>query len=79
MEKTHRSKTDIDRDNSLPHTPENLERLYLASVEEMMITGSGACPRDKTLYQRGKFFKGFKFTTLEQLLLQTASTKHQET
>lgn len=47
-----------------------MEAIYLASVEEMMITGSGACPVEKTNYQRGKFFEGLNFITLEGLLLQ---------
>ncbi|RFU34403.1 hypothetical protein B7463_g1944, partial [Scytalidium lignicola] len=76
MEKTYRSKEDIVRDSSLPYTAENSEALYLASVEEMMITGSGACPREKTIYQRGKFFEGLSFTTLDELLLQTGSTRY---
>lgn len=75
MEKTYRSKEQIDRDVSLPPTAENLEVLYLASVEEMMITGSGACPREKTIRQRGKFFEDLSFTTLEGLLLQTRSCR----
>jgi len=76
MEKTYRSKEDIDRDSLLPPIAENLEALYLASVEEMMITGSGACPREKTIYQWGKFFKDLNFTTLEELLLQTGSIRY---
>lgn len=75
MPKTYRSKEEIDRDASLPPTAENQEALILASVEEMMITGSGACPREKTLRQRGKFFESLSFTTLEGLLLQTGSSK----
>ena len=75
MEKTYRSKEEIDHDNLLPHTAENIETLYLANVEEMMITGAGACPHEKTIRQRGKFFKGFSFTTLEELLFQTGSSR----
>ncbi len=75
MPKTYKSKEEIDRTASLPPTPENQEALILASVEEMMITGSGACPREKTLRQRGKFFEGLSFTTLEELLSQTGSAK----
>ena len=74
MEKTYKSKEQIDRDILLPPTAENLEALYLAGVEEMMITGSGACPREKTIRQRGKFFENLSFTTLEGLLVQTGST-----
>jgi hypothetical protein len=73
MEKTYRSREDIDRDAQLPQTPENMEALYLASVEEMMVTDAGACPVAKVMHQRDKYFKGLSFTTLENLLLQTAS------
>jgi hypothetical protein len=76
LEKTYRSKEQIEHDALLPPTSENLEALYLASVEEMMIDGSGACPREKTLRQREKFFQNMSFTTLEELLLQTGSSKH---
>ncbi|KAI4170651.1 MAG: hypothetical protein LQ348_007072 [Seirophora lacunosa] len=75
IEKTYRSKEQIDHDTNLPPTAENLEALYLASVEEMMITESGACPREKTIRQRGKFFENLTFTTLEGLLLQTGSSR----
>jgi hypothetical protein len=75
MEKTYRSKEQINRDSLLTPTAENLNTLYLASVEQMMITGSGACPREKTIRQRGKFFENLNFTTLEELLLQTRSSR----
>ena len=75
MKKTYRSTEQILRDTLLPPTAENLGALYLASVEEMMITGSGACPREKTIRQRDKFFANFTFTTLEGLLLQTGSSR----
>jgi len=75
LKKTYRSKEQIEHDVSLPPTSENMEALYLASVEEMMIDGSGACPREKTLRQREKFFKNLSFTTLEELLLETGSSR----
>ncbi|KAI4221387.1 MAG: hypothetical protein L6R36_006946 [Xanthoria steineri] len=77
MTKTYRSKAEIDRDAALPPTAENEQARYLASVEEMMITGSGACPREKTLRQQGKFFGHLRFSTLKDLLLQTGSTPGQ--
>ncbi|KAL9578175.1 MAG: hypothetical protein Q9203_007192, partial [Teloschistes exilis] len=70
MEKTYRSEEQIAHDASLPPTTENAEAVYLASVEEMMITGSGACPREKTLRQRDKFFEHLTLATLEDLLTQ---------
>ena len=72
MEKTFRSQEQIDRDFQSSPTAENREAHYIAGIEIMMITGSGACPREKTLRQREKFFKDMKFTTVEELL-QTAS------
>ena len=73
MEKTFRSQEQIERDFNSPPSAENKEAHYIAGIEAMMITGSGACPREKTLRQREKYFKGMKFTTVEELLLQTAS------
>lgn len=74
LERTYRSEEDIHRDTLLPRTAQNLDKLYLASIEEMMITGSGSLPREKTLRQRSKFFPGMHFTSLEELLSQTKST-----
>ena len=78
MKKTYRSTEQIDRDTLLPPTAENLDALNLASVEEMMITGSGACPREKTIRQRDKFFENLSFITLEGLLWQTGSSRCRE-
>ncbi|KJZ75320.1 hypothetical protein HIM_05246 [Hirsutella minnesotensis 3608] len=69
MTKTFRSEEDIYRDSMLPPTADNAETVYVASVEEMMISGSGACPREKTIRQRSKYFNNLQFTTLEELLL----------
>ncbi|KAL8804079.1 MAG: hypothetical protein Q9182_002792 [Xanthomendoza sp. 2 TL-2023] len=73
MEKTFRSQEQIEHDLNLPPTAENKEAHEIAGIEIMMITGSGACPREKTLRQREKYFKDIKFTTVEELLLQTVS------
>ena len=77
MPRTHRSEEDVRRDAVLPALPENAAVRELASVEEMMLNGSGACPREKTLRQRDKFFRGYVFLTLEDLLLQTGSIRGQ--
>ncbi|RCI17266.1 hypothetical protein L249_3158 [Ophiocordyceps polyrhachis-furcata BCC 54312] len=68
MNKTYRSEEDIRLDTLLPPTAENSEKRYLASVEEMMLTAAGACPYEKTMRQREKFFPGLEFTWLEKLL-----------
>lgn len=49
----------VDKD-----TPE----LEIARVEEWMIAGASACPREKTLRQRAKYFSNVKFSTLVELL-----------
>ena len=69
MHKTYRSENDIRRDAALPATPENEQALYLASVEEMMVTGSGACPVEKTIRQKREFFGELEFVTLRELLM----------
>ena len=40
----------------------------VAQVEEMMVLGCLAVPREKTLRQRGKYFQGVRFRGLEELL-----------
>ncbi|PHH59781.1 hypothetical protein CDD81_2585 [Ophiocordyceps australis] len=72
MPKTFRSQDDIHKDTLLPRTPENMQALYLASVEEMMLNAAGACPREKTLRQREEFFADMHFTRLEELLSEKA-------
>ncbi|KAL8684383.1 MAG: hypothetical protein Q9224_006389 [Gallowayella concinna] len=67
MEKTFRSQQQIEHDL---HSPPTAEAQNIAGIEMMMITASGACPREKTLRQREKYFKDLKFTTVEELLLQ---------
>ncbi|PYI23162.1 MFS general substrate transporter [Aspergillus violaceofuscus CBS 115571] len=47
--------------------PESLE-LAIAEAEEWTISGATACPQEKTLRQREKFFAGMHFTTVEELL-----------
>ena len=44
------------------------EDMELAQVEDLMITGCMACPKEKTLRQREKYFPGLRFLALEELL-----------
>ena len=46
----------------------DFEALEAAQVEEMMVLGCLAVPREKTLRQREVFFKGIKFRGLRELL-----------
>ncbi|KAL8713671.1 MAG: hypothetical protein Q9220_002197 [cf. Caloplaca sp. 1 TL-2023] len=73
MEKTIRSEEQINHDLESAPTAENQEARYIAGIELMMITDSGACPREKTLRQREKFFKDLKFMSVEEVIVQAAS------
>lgn len=46
----------------------DLEALELAQVEEMMIMSHLACPKEKTMRHRQKYFAKMRFTGLEELL-----------
>ena len=49
-------------------TSETMEDRMLAQMEEVMVMGCLACPKEKTLRQREKYFKGLRFLGLEDLL-----------
>lgn len=48
---------------------EDTHEMIIARVEQWMIAGATAVPREKTLRQRGKFFGKVKFSTLQELLV----------
>ena len=65
MSVTHKSWEEIQ--HSLAN-PRDFEALELAQVEEMMVMGCLACPKEKTLRQREKYFSNVRFIGLEELL-----------
>ncbi|RAH65258.1 MFS general substrate transporter [Aspergillus aculeatinus CBS 121060] len=68
FERDYRSKEDIETTiQQYEDQPESLE-LAIAEAEEWTISGATACPKEKTLRQREKFFAGMHFTTVEELL-----------
>jgi hypothetical protein len=72
---THRPESAI-RQSLVDHRddPEGSEARELAEGEECQISGALACPREKTLRQRGKYFSRINFLTLEDIL-QKAETE----
>lgn len=44
------------------------DELYVAQLEEMMVLSCLACPKEKTLRQREKYFHNLHFRGLEELL-----------
>jgi hypothetical protein len=65
MPVTYRSWESIQKTLAESDDPEALE---VAQIEEMMVLGCLACPREKTLRQREKYFSGVGFMGLEELL-----------
>ena len=65
MSVSHKSWEEIQ--HSLAN-PQDFEALELAQVEEMMLMGYLACPKEKTLRQREKYFSNVRFMGLEELL-----------
>ena len=53
---------------ALSDSPVDNEEHILAQVEEMMVLECLACPREKTLAQRKRFFSGVEIRGLERLL-----------
>lgn len=71
MPKTFKSAQEIE-DFIAEHVPrgeEDTPEMIIARVEEWMIAGATALPREKTLRQREKYFGEVKFSTLQELLL----------
>ena len=46
----------------------DFEALESAQIEEMMVMSHLACPKEKTIGHRHKYFAGMKFSGLEELL-----------
>ncbi|RAL15796.1 MFS general substrate transporter, partial [Aspergillus homomorphus CBS 101889] len=68
FERAYRSKANIEDDiKKYEDQPDSLE-LAIAEAEEWTISGATACPKEKTLQQREKFFSDIQFTTVGELL-----------
>ena len=76
MPVTRKSSTEIQlelariaADNHENNQDEELDEYHeRLQVDEMIVLGCLACPKDKTLKQREKFFSGIKFMDLPALL-----------
>ena len=68
MPRTHRTLDDIRLSLA---TSSSMEDSMLAQMEEVIVMGCLACPKEKTLKQRERYFKGLRFLGLEDLLRYT--------
>jgi hypothetical protein len=75
MEVSHKSAESIERYIIDHKNDGDTLELTIAMVEEWMISGASACPREKTLAQRVKYFSNVKFSSLEELLKYSKTVK----
>ena len=68
MPRTYRTLEDIRLSLA---TSSSMEDSMLAQIEEIMVMGCLACPKEKTLKQRERYFKDLGFLGLEDLLRHT--------
>ena len=68
MPRTHRTLEDIQLSLA---TSSSMEDSMLAQMEEVIVMGCLACPKEKTLKQRERYFKNLRFLGLEDLLRYT--------
>ena len=68
MPRTYRTLEDIRISLA---TSSSMEDSMLAQIEELTVMGCLACPREKTLKQRERYFKHLRFLGLEDLLSYT--------
>ena len=68
MPRTHRTLEDIRLSLA---TSSSMEESMLAQMEEVIVMGCLACPKEKTLKQRERYFKDLRFLGLEDLLRYT--------
>ena len=72
MPRTHRTLEDIRLSLA---SSSSMEDSMLAQMEEVTVMGCLACPKEKTLKQRERYFKGLGFLGLEDLLRYTKEGK----
>lgn len=68
MEITYKTEAEIARGATKDHDGELTREGEIAQVEEWMLAGASACPREKTLKHREKYFSRVKFHTISELL-----------
>lgn len=71
MSKTFKSAQEIEDfiAKYAPRGEEDTPEMIIARVEQWMIAGATALPREKTLQQRERYFGKVKFSALHELLL----------
>lgn len=71
MPKTFKSAQEVESFIAEHAAPgeEDTHEMIIARVDQWMIAGATALPREKTIRQREKYFGKVKFSTLQELLV----------
>ncbi|KAL4773355.1 hypothetical protein BDW60DRAFT_206167 [Aspergillus nidulans var. acristatus] len=76
LTKKYRSAEDIASDIREYESQPDVEDVGVIEVEQWTITGATACPKEKTLRQREKYFSAVHFMSLEEMLSLAESQGH---
>ncbi|KAL5341195.1 NAD(P)-binding protein [Aspergillus crustosus] len=74
--KTYRSLEDIASTVRGYEEGPDIDDVGLPEIEQWTVTGATACPREKTLRQREKYFSGVHFLSVEELLQKAETAEH---
>ncbi|KAJ0417361.1 NAD(P)-binding protein [Aspergillus carlsbadensis] len=74
--RTHRTIEEINAAVAAAEKDPSTDPLELAQIEQWEVSGATACPREKTLRQREKYFSGLKFVTIEEMLKMGVEMEH---
>jgi hypothetical protein len=66
--RTHRSLEEINAALAAAEKDPWTDPLELAQIEQWEVSGATACPREKTLRQREKYFSSLQFVTIDEML-----------
>jgi hypothetical protein len=76
LTKKYRSAEEIASDIREYESQPDVEDVGVIEVEQWTITGATACPKEKTLRQREKYFSAVHFMSLEEMLSLAESQGH---
>jgi hypothetical protein len=68
MEITYKAVAEFESTTSEGHGSGLSREEEIAQVDEWIVAGASACPREKTLRQRSTYFSNLKFHTISELL-----------
>ncbi|KAL3447461.1 NAD(P)-binding protein [Aspergillus insuetus] len=76
FKRTHRSLEEINAALAAAEKDPSTDPLELPQIEQWEVSGATACPREKTLRQREKYFSSLKLVTIEELLQMGKDIEH---